>query len=76
MPSLLVRDLSKETIKQLKKRASANGRSLQAEAKEIIERNARQKTLEQLLHEADVLAKASGPQKADSVDLIREDRNR
>ena len=76
MSSLLIRDLSKETIKQLKRRASANGRSLQAEAKEIIERNARQKTLEQLRQQADLLAKASGRQKTDSVDLIREDRRR
>jgi antitoxin FitA len=76
MPSILIRDLDKETIKQLKKRAAANGRSLQAEAKEIIERSARQKTFEQLRREADLLAKAGGPQKTDSVDLIREDRRR
>ena len=76
MPSILIRDLDKETIKQLKRRAAANGRSLQAEAKEIIERSARQKTFEQLRREADLLAKAGGPQKTDSVDLIREDRNR
>jgi plasmid stability protein len=76
MPSILIRDLSKDTIKQLKRRAIANGRSLQAEAKEIIERSARQKTFEQLRREADMLAKTSGPQKTNSVDLIREDRSR
>jgi len=76
MPSILVRDLDKETIKQLKKRAAANGRSLQAEAKEIIERSAYQKTFEQLRREAEMLAKKSGRQKTDSVDLIREDRSR
>ena len=76
MPSILIRDLDKETVKQLKKRAAANGRSLQAEAKEIIERTARQKPFEQLRHEAYVLSKTSGPQKTDSVDLIREDRRR
>jgi plasmid stability protein len=76
MPSILIRDLSKDTVKQLKRRAAANGRSLQAEAKEIIERSARQKTFEQLRREADLLAKAGGPQKTDSVDLIREDRGR
>jgi plasmid stability protein len=76
MPSLLIRDLDKETIKQLKKRAAANGRSLQAEAKEIIERSAREKTFEQLRRQASLLAKSSGPQKTNSVDLIREDRNR
>jgi len=76
MPSILIRDLDKETVKRLKKRAVANGRSLQAEAKEIIERSARQKTFEQLRLEAERLAKSSGPQKTDSVDLIREDRRR
>jgi plasmid stability protein len=76
MPSILIRDLDKETVKQLKRRAAANGRSLQAEAKEIIERSARQKTFEQLRREAERLAKSSGPQKTDSVDLIREDRRR
>ena len=76
MPSILIRDLDKETIKQLKKRAAANGRSLQAEAKEIIERSARQKTFEQLRRELEMLRKSSGPQTTDSVDLIREDRKR
>ena len=76
MPSILIRDLDKETIKQLKKRAAANGRSLQAEAKEIIERSARQKTFELLRREAEILRKRNGPQTTDSVDLIREDRNR
>jgi antitoxin FitA len=76
MPSILIRDLDKETIKQLKRRAAANGRSLQAEAKEIIQRSAREKTFEQLRREADLLARAGGPQKTDSVDLIRGDRSR
>ena len=76
MPSMLISDLEKESVKQLKKRAAANGRSLQAEAKEIIERGARQKTFEQLRREAEKLARSSGPQKTESVDLIREDRRR
>jgi len=76
MPSILIRDLTKETIKQLKKRAAASGRSLQAEAKELIERGARQKTFEELRRQAESLAKSSGPQKTNSVDLIREDRSR
>jgi plasmid stability protein len=76
MPSILIRDLDEQTIKQLKRRATANGRSLQAEAKEIIERSAREKTFEQLRREAERLAKAVRLQKTDSVDLIREDRLR
>ena len=76
MPNILIRDLNKETIKQLKRRAAANGRSLQAEAKEIIERGARHKTFEELRLMTEKLAKSSGPQKTNSVDLIREDRNR
>ena len=76
MPNILIRDLDEQTIRQLKKRAADNGRSLQSEVKEIIERSAREKTFEQLRREADRLAKAGGRQKTDSVDLIREDRQR
>ena len=76
MPNILIRDLDEQTIRQLKKRAADNGRSLQSELKEIIERSAGEKTFEQLRREAERLAKASGRQKTDSVDLIREDRLR
>jgi plasmid stability protein len=76
MPSILIRDLNKETIKQLKRRAAANGRSLQAEAKEIIERGARHKTFQELRRQLESLAKSNGSQKTNSVDLIREDRGR
>ena len=76
MPSILIRDLNKETIKQLKKRAAANGRSLQAEAKDIIERSARQKTFDELRRQLESLAKDSGHQKTNSADLLREDRRR
>jgi plasmid stability protein len=76
MPSILIRDVNKETIKHLKRRAAANGRSLQAEAKDIIERAARHKTFEELRRQLESLAKTSGPQKTNSVDLIREDRRR
>jgi plasmid stability protein len=76
VPSILIRDLNKETIKQLKKRAAANGRSLQAEAKEIIERGARHKTFEELRSQLESLARSSGHQKTNSADLIREDRRR
>jgi plasmid stability protein len=75
MPDILIRDLDKETIRQLKRRAAANGRSLQAEAKEIIERGARQKTFEELRRQLEKIRKRNGPQKTDSVDLIREDRS-
>ena len=76
MPSILIRDLNKETIKQLKRRAAANGRSLQTEAKDIIERGALHKTFEELRQQLELGARKSGPQKTNSVGLIREDRNR
>ena len=40
MPQLLVRDMDEETIQRLKKRAQDRGRSLQAEAKRILEKAA------------------------------------
>lgn len=75
MPSILIRDLDSTTIKRLKARAAENGRSLQAEAKVIIERSARERSFEQLRREAEQFAKRfAGRKMTDSVRLIREGR--
>ena len=77
MPSILIRDLDTKTIRLLKARAAANRRSLQAEAKAILESGAVEKNFDELRREAEEFSrKFAGRRLADSVDLIREDRNR
>jgi plasmid stability protein len=77
MPDILVRDLDKHTIKRLKARAAENGRSLQTEVKDILERSARQMTNRELYKRAVRYSKRfEGRHLTDSVDLVREDRER
>ena len=78
MSSILVRDLSPETVSNLKERAKRNHRSLQAELREILEREASTRRLTNLeaLRIFEEIAERAGPQTSDSVDLIREDRDR
>ena len=77
MPNILIRNLDEDTIKQLKERAAENGRSLQAEAKDIIERSTRQKTFDQLRREAEKFSRRFiGRKMSDTVELLREDRER
>jgi plasmid stability protein len=77
---ILVRDLDPLTLEQLKDRAKRNRRSLQAEVKVILEevanRERRRMDAEEFLRIADRIRLTSGPQISDSVDLIREDRDR
>jgi plasmid stability protein len=75
MPNVLVRDIDEKLLKELKKAAKAEGRSLQAVLHEALEqaallqrarlRNASDKWLKLL---------ADRPQ-SDSTELIREDRD-
>lgn len=77
MAQILVRNLAQQTVRRLKARAKQAGRSLQAEAKDILQREARRKTMLEALKEADrICAQIAkrGPQKTDSTQLIREDR--
>jgi plasmid stability protein len=84
MSQILVRDLSSDTVDKLKERARRNRRSLQSEVRDILEdaaaaaekEEARQRRMEEFLRVADEVRLASGPQTSDSVDLIREDRDR
>ena len=77
MPSILIRNLAPDTIKRLKARATANHRSLQAEAKAIIERSANDRTHEELRREAEAFSKRfAGRTMTDTVELLREDRER
>jgi flagellar basal body-associated protein FliL len=78
--NVLIRDLSEKTVRELKKHAAENNRSLQAELKasinEIIERRRRlrrwNKNVDRIFNEL----KKSGRKFSDSTELIREDRDR
>jgi len=77
MPNILVRDVDKTTIRKLKARAAENGRSLQSELKDILERSAAETTNSELYKRAVELSKRfDGRGFTDSVELIREDRKR
>jgi plasmid stability protein len=76
MAQLLIRDLSTETVNCLKAQAKSNHRSLQGEAKLIIEQAAKTsmenaRKLSRKWHK-----KLAGKTFSDSAELIREDRDR
>ena len=76
MSDILVRGLRPEAVKRLKARAKQHGRSLQGEAKLLLEQAAGADTAQI----AEMLGKwkkrFAGRTLASSVDLIREDRSR
>ncbi len=77
MAQLLVRDLDPEVVDRLKRRAHENRRSLQSEVKQILEVAAAQLTMTQARTAADKIRRSlAGRPHADSVALIREDRDR
>ncbi len=76
MPDILVRDIDPEKLERLKARAKKNGRSLQSEAKMLIEKAAEERTIEDILESARQLRKKVGTPASDSVIMIREDRER
>ena len=77
MADILVRDLTDRTVKRLKAIAESRGRSLQAELKTILEREASRPTAADRLK---IIAKwrkhFAGRTFSDSSELIREDRER
>jgi len=79
MAQILVRNLDDETVKRLKKRARDAGRSLQAEVRKILEQEANTPKLD--MKAARELCEKfrrrfKGRKFPNSVDLIREDRDR
>jgi plasmid stability protein len=89
MPDVLVRDVKPSVLESLKKRAAQNGRSLQSELEIILEQVAKQplasESLSQFSNEAVIESRKlaakirrslEGHQHSDSVELIREDRQR
>ena len=82
MSQILIRDLTQETVDQLKKRAKRNGRSLQAEVRLILEDAAsrgvlpsNRRSISELVRMADEIRERSGPQRTDSVELLRRVRD-
>ncbi len=74
---VLIRDVDKKTLDNLKARAVANRRSLQSELKQILVDAARPTVDPKLLAEIDALRKSlKGRIHTDSVKLLREDRKR
>ena len=77
MADILVRDLDPNVVKRLKEKAKRNGRSLQGEAKAVLEQAAAQLSMD----DARALTEQwhrrfKGRQFSDSAELIREDRDR
>ena len=76
MPDILVRGLDEETVKRLKARARRHGRSLQGEAKLVLEQAAGMGAEEVAAMLDGWKSRFAGRRFADSAALIREDRER
>ena len=74
MGQLLVRDLDDEVIRRIKKRASAHGRSVEAEHRAILEEAVRRPT-EPPIEAARRFVAELRPSAADSADIIRKIRD-
>ncbi|MCX5649169.1 MAG: hypothetical protein NTX40_08760 [Planctomycetota bacterium] len=75
MPDFLIRGLDARALKRLKARAKRHGRSLQSEARTVLE-NAAGQSIVEVLARARQWRKKLGRRFEDSVRLIREDRER
>lgn len=77
MPQLLVRDLDAAVVARLKQRARRHGRSLQKEAKAILEAAAIIMTMDEARQVADGWQRRfRDHQFGDSAELIRQNRER
>lgn len=79
MAQILVRNMDEEVIERLKKRAKEDGRSLQTEVKSILEKAAYEpkvdmETARKMSEE--FRRRFKGRKFPDTVELIREDRDR
>lgn len=76
MAQLLIRNMDKRAVESLKKRAKANGHPLQSEAKMILDDNGKLDMATARKRLAQFRKRFKGRTFSDSVDLIREDRDR
>ena len=78
MATLTIRNLDDEVVAALKARAKANNRSLEAEVRQLLSRSTKPLTPEEMVLLAESIA-AMTPKdvpQTDSVELLREDRDR
>jgi plasmid stability protein len=76
MTDILIRGLDAETVKRLKSRARQHRRSVQSEAKRLLEQAAGTGTADIATALDDWRRRFAGRKFASSVQLIREDRER
>ena len=77
MPDVLIRDVEVAVIDRLKARAKGQNRSLQSELNSILRDSAnRREPMSELELIREIRASIKNKQKTDSVELLREDRNR
>jgi plasmid stability protein len=76
MAKVLIRDLDERVVDRLKKRASRNGRSLQAELQMIVERAAAIDIVESRDVAARIRRKLADRKHSDSAALLADDRRR
>ena len=79
MAQVTVRNLDEKVVEALKERAARRNRSLEAELRLILEMAATERTLDVSDYRARadaIRAKLRGRPHSDSVDLLREDRQR
>ena len=78
MAQILVRNLDDGVVKKLKDRARGNGRSLQAEVKMILEKEADEPKLDMRAARKladEIRSRLKGREFSDSAELIRQDRD-
>jgi plasmid stability protein len=75
MPDILVRGVKVEVVKRLKMRAKQHGRSLQSEAKRLLE-NAAGLSIDEALEAGRAWREKLGRRFDDSSELIQQDRKR
>lgn len=75
MPDILVRNISKKTIDQLKARAKRHNRSLQEEVKHLIEITVKVTGESALIRARKIRASFGTKTFSDSAGLLREDRS-
>lgn len=77
MPHILVRNLDRKVVDRLKKRAKAEGKSLQSEVKTILEEASDRADRETFFAEAaSIRLSLRGQKLSNSVALIRKERDR
>lgn len=76
MAEVLIRNLDERTVERLKRRASRNRRSLQAELQMIVERAAAIDIIESRDVAARIRRKLAGRKHSDSAILLADDRRR